>query len=70
MAKEPTSHKGRALREYEASERLDISAATLATWRCRGKGPRYVRFGRAIRYFEADLDAYAESHAVDPEASE
>jgi predicted DNA-binding transcriptional regulator AlpA len=58
------------LRDREAAAFLGVSEATLPTWRCRGTGPRYVRFGKAVRYFEGDLLAYAEAHSVDPEAAD
>jgi predicted site-specific integrase-resolvase len=39
-----------AMNEIEAAERLGLSVATLRAWRHRGKGPRFVRLGRAVRY--------------------
>lgn len=62
--------RGRAMRGREAAAFLGVSEATLPTWRCRGKGPRFVRLGRSVRYFEADLTAYLEANVVDPEAAE
>jgi predicted DNA-binding transcriptional regulator AlpA len=66
--KNENESRGRPLRDREAAAFLGVSEATLPTWRCRGKGPRYVRLGRAVRYLECDLAAYLEAHAVDPEA--
>lgn len=37
---------------------LDLSAATLISWRSRRVGPRFVRLGRAVRYRREDLDAF------------
>lgn len=34
---------------------LDVSLATLARWRARGIGPKYLRFGGTVRYREEDL---------------
>jgi len=48
-----------------AATRLAISRATLPTWRALGKGPRYVRIGRAIRYRVADLDAFLAAGTVE-----
>jgi hypothetical protein len=31
-----------------------------------GRGPAYIRVGRSIRYRLKDLDAWLESHRVDP----
>jgi excisionase family DNA binding protein len=59
--------KGRALTSREAAERLGVSIATLPAWRSRGRGPRYCHAGRSVRYLEADLAAFLERGAVDPE---
>jgi excisionase family DNA binding protein len=43
----------------EVAERLGISIATLATWRCTKRYPlAYVKVGRLVRYRIADLDAF------------
>jgi excisionase family DNA binding protein len=43
----------------EVAERLGVSAATLATWRCTKRYPlSYVKVGRLVRYRIADLDAF------------
>jgi excisionase family DNA binding protein len=43
----------------EVAERLGISTATLATWRCTKRYPlSYVKVGRLVRYRIADLDAF------------
>ena len=39
----------------EAAQFLKLSTSWLAKARMRGDGPRYIKFGRAIRYSEADL---------------
>ena len=49
------------LREAEAARRLGTSVRTLQKWRCNGKGPRFVRLSRAVRYDPADLDAWLEA---------
>jgi excisionase family DNA binding protein len=54
-----------ALTETQAAEHLGLSIATLRAWRHRGKGPRFVRFGRAVRYLRADLDDFIRACAVD-----
>jgi predicted DNA-binding transcriptional regulator AlpA len=55
----------RAITEVEAAESLGLSVATLCAWRHRYTGPRFVRFGRAVRYVPADLDAYIAASRVD-----
>ena len=54
-----------AMTEQEVAQRLKLSVATLRSWRLRRRGPRYVRFGRAVRYLPADIDLYVESCAVE-----
>ena len=49
------------LTEQEVAERLRLSVATLRAWRLKGKGPRFVRFGRAVRYPEADVVRFVEA---------
>ena len=56
---------GNALTETQAAEYLGLSIATLRAWRHRGRGPRFVRFGRAVRYLRADLDEFIGACAVD-----
>jgi predicted DNA-binding transcriptional regulator AlpA len=45
----------RLLNEKQAAEYLGLSPATLSSWRCRKKGPRWVKLGGAVRYDDADL---------------
>jgi hypothetical protein len=37
---------------------LDIPPATPKQWRWQGKGPRYVKVGRHIRYRRADVEEW------------
>lgn len=41
-----------------AAEYLGLSPITLADWRVQGRGPRYVKLGRRVKYDIADLDDY------------
>jgi hypothetical protein len=34
----------------ETARRLRVTVNLLAKWRCAGGGPRYVKFGRNVRY--------------------
>jgi len=40
-----------------------LSEVTLRKWRITGRGPRFVRVGRAVRYSGADLDAFLSGRA-------
>ena len=57
-------HQSRALTEREVATQLGLSVATLRAWRLKQKGPRFVRFGRAVRYFEADIKHFVETSRV------
>lgn len=54
-----------ALTEHEVAKQLGLSVATLRAWRLKGKGPRFVRFGRAVRYLVADVERFVEASVVD-----
>lgn len=54
------------LKPAEVAEYLGVSEPTLADWRYRGKGPRYLICGKHRRYRRSDVEAwlntrYAES---------
>lgn len=42
----------------EAAQYLRTSTSTLAKRRLTGRGPDFVRIGRAIRYRQRDLDSW------------
>jgi predicted DNA-binding transcriptional regulator AlpA len=44
-----------------AAAYLHLSPSTLTKKRLTGDGPRYRKFGRAIRYTDEDLDAWADA---------
>ena len=58
----------RALTEREVAELLGLSVATLRAWRHRGKGPRFLRLGRSVRYLPSDVDDFVRASAVDTKA--
>jgi len=44
--------------EARLAQRLGISRSTVQSWRYSGRGPRYIKIGRLIRYRNADVDAF------------
>ncbi len=60
-----TSDTTRALTEREVANLLGLSVATLRAWRHRGKGPRFLRLGRSVRYLPSDLADFVRASAVD-----
>jgi len=53
--------------EYlEAAHGIEIKPSTLATWRCRGGGPPFVRFNRTPLYPRDLADEWADAKLGDP----
>ncbi|WP_394027277.1 helix-turn-helix domain-containing protein [Desulfovibrio falkowii] len=50
----------------QVSEILGVSEKTLATWRCKKRGPAYIRLGK-ILYREVDIKEFLDSRIVKPE---
>ena len=50
-----------ALNEQEVARRLGVSPFTLRAWRRQGRGPAYMKLGRAVRYRVADVAAFEAS---------
>jgi predicted DNA-binding transcriptional regulator AlpA len=48
-------------RESQAAEFLQVSVKTLQRWRGEGRGPRYRKLSRAVRYARCDLADFIES---------
>lgn len=46
------------LTEAETSEVFEVPRSTLRCWRSQGKGPRYFKAGRRVKYLAADVDAF------------
>lgn len=53
-----------------AAAYLRCNPRTLAEWRIRGRGPRYVRAGRRAFYRKSDLDTWLEAHVFIATADE
>jgi excisionase family DNA binding protein len=52
------------LTRRETAEFLKLREQTLACMACQGRGPAYIKCGRAVRYRKSDLDAWLESRTV------
>ena len=52
--------------ERIAAGRLGLTAATLRAWRHQGRGPAFVRLGRAVRYLPDDLNEYLRANRQGP----
>ncbi len=49
------------LTDQEATKYLGLAKGTLNLWRHLGKGPRYFKVGRCVRYSLTDIMAYLEN---------
>ncbi|MBA3007771.1 MAG: helix-turn-helix domain-containing protein [Proteobacteria bacterium] len=49
---------GENLKTEEAAAFLQVKPATLEQWRWSGKGPLFVKLGRAVIYRKSDLDDF------------
>lgn len=58
MQPEPTPQRQNLRTTEEAAERLGMKKGTLEVWRVQGRGPRFLKLGRAVRYPEEFLDDF------------
>jgi predicted DNA-binding transcriptional regulator AlpA len=61
-----SSASSEPLTETDAAARLGLKVATLRAWRIQGKGPAFLRLGRAIRYLTSDVDEFLSSNRHSP----
>lgn len=53
----------------ELSDYAGPAVQTLAIWRMKNKGPRYVKIGGRIRYRLSDVDAWLEANTTGGDAA-
>lgn len=56
------NHLQSLLTPDEAAKILEVRPSTLARWRWAGRGPRYAKYGKVIRYRREDIDAFIQAH--------
>lgn len=44
------------------SERLGTTERNLSEWRIKGRGPKYIRVGRSVRYIPEHVDSWLLAH--------
>ena len=66
VANETICANSQPLTESDAATRLGLKVATLRAWRHQGRGPAYVRLGRAVRYLPVDIEEYLSSNRHSP----
>lgn len=55
------------LSRKELAERLGVPEQTVSYWAKTGRGPRYARFGRHVRYRLSDIEAWEDEQFIDTE---
>lgn len=53
-----TEDEDRVLTSAEVEKILDLKPRTLDQWRVYGKGPRFTKIGRNVRYRRSEVRAY------------
>ena len=53
------------LNNDETADMLNVSRRTLPVWRVQGKGPKFIKIGKLVRYERTEIDAWilANTHA-------
>jgi hypothetical protein len=54
----------------EAAALLGVDVRLLENWRSQGRGPRYRKFSKLVRYSIFDLKTFADARIVDPSQQE
>jgi Helix-turn-helix domain len=57
------------LSDKEAAAILCVAARTPSQWRLRGKGPRYVKYGKRVFYRRSDILEFIANNVVTPQAA-
>lgn len=57
----PSHNMANFLTTEEAAQYMALSVKTLESWRLKGIGPTYSKFGRSVRYRVCLLDDFANS---------
>ncbi|MCC6269638.1 MAG: helix-turn-helix domain-containing protein [Dehalococcoidia bacterium] len=63
-ASAPPPRIAAVLTETQVANLLAMKVATLRAWRLNGRGPAYMKFGRAVRYRREDVEAFVERSRV------
>jgi len=56
----------RLIKSPDAANLLGKHVQELSDWRHQGRGPKYVKLGRSVRYRLSDLYEYMSENTVEP----
>ncbi len=53
------------LNNDETADMLNVSRRTLPVWRVQGRGPKFIKIGKLVRYERTEIEAWilANTHA-------
>ena len=54
------------LDESAVADDYHIPGRTLSQWRYLGRGPRYMKVGRLVRYRRSDVETWLDANTVTP----
>jgi len=46
----------------EVAERFNVTVQTVKLWRRIGRGPKFLKLGKSIRYRESDIKAFEDDN--------
>jgi DNA-binding XRE family transcriptional regulator len=52
--------------QEEAAAIIGVKPTTLAMWRHKGRGPRYLKVGRSCFYLESYIESWLAAQAIVP----
>ena len=61
----PKALNTREAANYLKDKGVPVSDKTMEVWRCQGRGPRYRKVNRWVKYLIPDLDLFAEGQVVE-----
>lgn len=61
MSENPGSSRDALMTEADVARRLNLAVGTLQSWRITGKGPEFVKLGRAVRYRPEDIERFVQA---------
>jgi predicted DNA-binding transcriptional regulator AlpA len=61
MVKKIDALQSEFINEKQVAEILEVSYRTVQDWRFKGRGPRFQKFGGAVRYSRTDIEGFVKA---------
>jgi len=55
----------RLITTAEAAQRIGVTTQAMSQWRAARRGPKFVRFGKVIRYSSDEINRWISSNTVE-----